>query len=97
MGVKDHLKHRLNPKTIGREVYAHLTEKTIPHGQDELGNILFSGSAYLPWPGKGGPEPIAAPHVEAAVEPVEEGVSYTDRLNDAADRGDNDNDRGRSR
>jgi hypothetical protein len=60
MGFMDTLKHRLNPKTIATEISNHLIERTIPHGADELGNTLFSGSAYLPWPGKGGPGAVAA-------------------------------------
>lgn len=60
-----HLTHRLSLKTIGKEVFAHFTDKVIPHGADEIGNVLFSGSAYLPWPGQGGPKPIQAPQIEA--------------------------------
>ncbi len=66
MGIIDHLKHRLNPKTIAKEAFNHLTDKTFPHGADEVGNVLFSGSAYLPRPAVSGPAPIEAPAAEAA-------------------------------
>jgi hypothetical protein len=61
MSIKSFLKHRLNPKTVLKEVYNHLCHKTLPHGADEVGNLLFSGSAYLPWPGSNGPQPLDAP------------------------------------
>src|SRR4051794_33172364 len=56
-----HLNHRLSLKTIAKEVVAGFTDKIIPQGADELGNMLFSGSAYLPWPGPGNLQPIPAP------------------------------------
>lgn len=66
-GAKEHLKHRLSPRTIIKEIFNHVTDKVIPHGADEIGNVLFSGSAYLPWPGEGGPKPIEAPAVEESI------------------------------
>jgi hypothetical protein len=68
MGLRDHLRHRLNPKTILKEAFSHFTDKVLPHGADEVGNLLFSGSAYLPWPGKGGPAPIAPPETTVSTE-----------------------------
>lgn len=106
MGLIDHLKHRLNPKTIAAEAFATLTDKVIPQGSDEVGNVLFSGNAYLPWPGPGHTPALPAPEVEPAVEPPDlnshqehasiYGVSYTEQLNQSAQRGGNDR-RGMSR
>jgi hypothetical protein len=103
--LDNHLNHRLDPKTFAKEVFAHLTDKVIPQGADELANALFNRSAYLPWPGTSGPAPIETPPVEPT-EPEPNnfdahaalyGVSYTDQLNDAAGRGGEDQDRGMSR
>ena len=62
--VDAHLNHRLSFKTFFKEVYAHFTDKVIPHGADEPSNVLFGGRAYLPWPNNGGPKPIEAPPLE---------------------------------
>jgi len=63
--VGDHLKHRLNPWTIATEITNHVLHKLIPQGADEVANALYSGSAYLPWPGNNGPAPIPPPETEA--------------------------------
>jgi hypothetical protein len=83
VGIAQHLKHRLNPMTIAKEVYRHLTEKVLPHGANEVGNMLMSGSAYLPWPGSNGPPPEPTPEIEPPVKQNEfdfhaalYGVSY---------------------
>jgi hypothetical protein len=79
-------------------MFNHLTDKVIPHGADEVGNSLYGGgSAYLPWPGAGGPAPIEAPPAEEGQHAALDGGTYTDQLNDAAKRGGNDTDRGHSR
>jgi len=90
LGLFDHIKHRLNPKTVAKEALAGLTDKIIPQGADELGNVLFSGNAYLPWPGKGHLPPVPEPEAPAE-------MSYTQQLEQAAGHGDSDRDRGRSR
>lgn len=103
--LDDHLNHRLDPKTIAREVFNHLTDKVIPQGADEAANALYNRSAYLPWPGTSGPAPVEAPPAEPTEpEPTnfdshaaQYGVSYSDMLDQAADRGGNDEDRGMSR
>ena len=46
MGLREGLKR------FGREVYQTATQK-LQQGADELVNVLYSGSAYLPWPGAG--------------------------------------------
>lgn len=73
MGVRDHLKHRLNRKTIAKEIFAAFTDKILPQGADEIGNLLFHGRAYLPWPGKGHLPPIPAPEAAAVPAPDPEG------------------------
>jgi hypothetical protein len=143
-GFADHLKHRLDPKIIGKEICNHLTDKVIPQGADEAANLIFNHSAYLPWPGQGGPKPInaspaAAPGLESPTpEPPLDGtilppepppgghgvhgslegpiidhapdhpavdgpqpggnaLSYSQMLTDAASRGGNEPDQGRTR
>jgi hypothetical protein len=70
-GIVAHLKHRLSFKTIIKEVLAGITDKLIPQGADELGNVVFSGSAYLPWPGKGH-FPASPPPEQSNVEPAQQ-------------------------
>jgi len=65
VGLSDRLKHRLNPKTIAKEVFAGFTDKILPQGADELGNWLYTGSPYLPWPGKGQLPPVPMPEAGA--------------------------------
>jgi hypothetical protein len=60
----DHFRHRLDPWTVAKEVVDHVAHKTLPQGADEVANVLFSGSAYLPWPAHGGPKPIPTPEAE---------------------------------
>ena len=88
------LKHRLNPKTIAKEAFGYLIHKTLPQGADEIANVLFSGSSYLPWPAHGGPLP--QPEPDATPAPPEPtnfdvhvalyGVSYTDHPEGGIDR-----------
>jgi hypothetical protein len=40
-------------KTVAYETYEHIADKVIPQGADEVANVLYTGSAYLPWPGQG--------------------------------------------
>jgi hypothetical protein len=50
-----HLADRV--KAIPREIYAHATDRVIPQGAAELGHVLHTGSAYLPYgPGQRGVE-----------------------------------------
>ncbi|MFO0906866.1 MAG: hypothetical protein U0835_00600 [Isosphaeraceae bacterium] len=63
-GINDfdaHLMHRLSPLTFLKEVINHFEKKVLPQGADEIGNLLYSNSAYLPWPGNNGPAPIPVP------------------------------------
>jgi hypothetical protein len=68
--VGKHLAHRLDPRTIGKEMFAAVTDRIIPQGAAELSQALFTGHAYSPYgyslrplqpeePGHGvhGPEP----------------------------------------
>jgi hypothetical protein len=50
-----------------------ITDKIIPQGADEVGNLLMNGSAYLPWPGAGQNPPVEAPQ-----------MSYLEELDRAA-------------
>ncbi len=61
------LSQRANWKTIAKEAFSYLTNVVIPHGADEIGNFLYSGTGSGYWPGQGrGNAPI-----EPVMQPLE--------------------------
>ncbi len=57
--LADHLAGRV--KDVPKEVYGHLTDRFLPQGAGELGHVLYTGSAYLPYgPGQRPVEPDKA-------------------------------------
>jgi hypothetical protein len=78
-------------KGVGKAV-GEATDRLVVQGRDELANALFNGNAY--WPGQ---HPIVEPAVAESAVQEPQALSFQDVLRDAANRGGNENDRGRSR
>jgi hypothetical protein len=74
MGLIDLIKHRLNPRTIAKEMDAGVV-RLASQGAAEAAQALFSGNPYVPYGPTEKPMPV--------VEPMED---YNKQLEKLADR-----------